>query len=298
MIVLKKISETFSTIARLLKPLAVVLLILSFFNTHAGLPEEKPGSRAAGLAFSTAAFNDGWSLFHNQGGIAFIENIWVGAHHENRFLTPELSFSAIGALLPVKYGTFGLSIKRLGFSQFNQTKIGLAYGMKLTPTFSAGVQLNAHHVYFAGVYGSTAALTAEGGFIYSPNDKLNIGFHIINPTRTILIEKERIPTLFNLGISYQIGEMVLLTSGVEKNIDKEVDFKAGLEFEPIKNLAFRTGVASNPSLLSFGLGYKLNAFQMDFAFSRHEMLGYTPHFSVSYIFGYPKTKGAPESITQ
>jgi hypothetical protein len=294
MILTKKLSVKLLPTARISRFFAVVLLLFTFNIAKAGLPEEKPGSRAAGLAYSTVSLTDGWALFHNQGGIGFYESIWIGAHHENRFLTPELSFSAIGALLPVKYGTFGLSIKRLGFSQFNQTKIGLAYGMKLAPNFSAGVQLNAHYVYFAGVYGSTAAITAEGGFIYSPNDRLNIGFHILNPTRTILVEKERIPTLFNLGLSYQLSEMVVVTSGVEKNIDTKFDFKAGVEFEPIKNLAFRTGVSSNPSLLSFGLGYKVNAFQMDFAFSRHEMLGYTPHFSVSYIFGNPKTKGAPE----
>jgi hypothetical protein len=281
--------------ARAYACLAVILSVLFFNNSWAAFPEEKPSSRAAGLAYSTIALNDGWSLFHNQGGLGFLTNPWVGVHHENRFLTPELSFSAIGAILPVGTGAFGLSIKRLGFSQFNQTKVGLAYGMKLAPTLSAGIQLNAHHVYFAGEYGSSNAFTAEGGIIYSPNNLLNIGFHIINPTRTKLHEDQRIPTILNLGLSYQLGNMVVVTTGVEKNIDAKFDFKAGIEFEPIENLAFRTGFASNPSLLSFGLGYQMKSIQMDFAFTRHEMLGYTPHFSVSYVFGKNKTQAAPET---
>lgn len=173
----------------------------------------------------------------------------------------------------------------MGFSQFNQTKAGIAYGMKLAPTFSAGIQLNAHRVYFAGEYGSTTAFSAEGGIIYSPTSSLDIGFHILNPTRSRLYDEERIPTILNLGLAYQLSEMVNVTAGVEKNIDADFAFKAGIEFMPINNLYFRTGMASNPSLLSFGLGYEYSSIQFDFAFTRHEILGYTPHFSLSYTFG-------------
>ncbi|PKP37211.1 MAG: hypothetical protein CVT98_06380 [Bacteroidetes bacterium HGW-Bacteroidetes-15] len=272
--------------------LVILLLSLLAFETKAGFPEEQPGSRAAGLGYGVAGLNDGWALFYNQAGLGYQENAWIGVHHENRFISPDLSFSALCVLLPVKTGAFGLSIKRLGFSEFNQTKLGLAYGMKLAPTLSAGVQLNIHHVYIAGEYGSTSAFTAEGGIIYSPSENLNIGLHILNPTRSRLFEDERIPTIVNLGVAYQLSEMVLVTTGVEKNLDSDFSFKGGIEFSPIERLSFRTGMASNPSLLSFGLGYQLASVQIDFAFTRHEMLGYTPHFSLSYVFGKSKDSDA------
>ncbi len=276
-------------VTRVVNTLVIILLLLIPVVSNAGFPEEQPSSRAAALSYSVVGLTDGWSLFYNQAGLAYQENVWIGVHHENRFIAPELSFSAIGALMPVKNGSFGLSIKRLGFSQFNQTKAGLAYGMKLAPTFSAGIQLNAHHVYFAGEYGSTTAFSAEGGIIYSPTSELSIGFHILNPTRSRLYDEERIPTLLNLGLAYQLSEMVNVTAGVEKNLDAQFAFKAGIEFIPINNLYFRTGMASNPSLLSFGLGYKVSSLQFDFAFTRHEILGYTPHFSLSYVFGKRET---------
>lgn len=271
--------------AKLIIVLLVSVCTLSPRTAHADFPEEQPGSRAASMSYSATALTDSWSLFYNQAGLGFAQYPWVGVHHENRFITPELNFSAIGAILPVRVGTLGVSIKRLGFSQFGQTKFGLAYGMKLAPTFSAGVQLNAHHVFIAGEYGSAMVLSAEGGIIYSPNERLNVGFHIVNPTRSKLIEDQRIPTILNLGVAYQISEMVLVTSGVEKNLDNPFSFKAGVEFMPIKSLAFRTGMASKPSLLSFGVGYQVASLQMDMAFTRHEILGYTPHFSISYLFG-------------
>ncbi|NHB68382.1 PorV/PorQ family protein [Perlabentimonas gracilis] len=276
--------------------MASLILMVSPYLASADLPEEKAGARSAGLGYSTAAIIDGWSLFHNQAGVAYLENPWVGVHHENRFISPDLNFSALGAMLPVRVGTLGLSIKRLGFSQFSQTKLGLAYGMKLAPTLSAGVQLNAHHIFVAGEYGSTMVLSAEGGLIYSPNDNLNVGFHVVNPTRSKLLDDQRIPTLLNLGLSYQIGDMVMVTSGVEKNLDADFSFKAGVEFEPINSLYFRMGMASNPSLLTFGVGYQISSIQIDLAFSRHEILGYTPHFSLSYVFG-AKASRLPETET-
>ncbi|HZJ74041.1 MAG TPA: hypothetical protein VFC87_04495 [Perlabentimonas sp.] len=256
----------------------------------ADFPEEQPGSRAASLGYGTTALVDGWSVFYNQAAMAYATSPWVGVHHENRFITPELAFSALGASIPVKVGTIGLSIKRLGFSEFSQTKIGLAYGMKLAPTFSAGVQLNGHHVFIAGEYGSAMALSAEGGILYSPSESFNVGFRVVNPTRSKFIEDQRIPTTFNLGIAYQIGHMVLLTSGVAKTLDRPFSFSAGTEFSPIKQLYIRAGMATGPSILSFGVGYNVANFTIDFAFTRHEILGYTPHFSLAYTFGGIKNR--------
>jgi opacity protein-like surface antigen len=282
----------FRITTRVLRILVIIFIVLISNQTFAGFPEEQPGSRAAGLSYSATALTDGWSIFYNQAGLGYQESPWVGVHHENRFVSPDLNFSALGAMLPLGSGALGVSLKRLGFSQFNQTKVGLAYGMKLAPTLSAGVQLNVHHVYIAGEYGSTSAFTAEGGIIYTPNSNLNVGLHILNPTRSRLFDDERIPTILNLGLAYKISEMVLIATGVEKNLDADFSFNAGIEFIPIDNLSFRTGMASNPSLLSFGVGYQVASVQIDFAFTRHEILGYTPHFSLSYVFGKGKSSAS------
>ena len=278
----------------------VTFLFVTFFaqTAIADFPEEQPGSRAASLGYGATALIDGWSIFHNQAAMAFLNSPWVGVHHENRFITPELAFSAVGASIPVKVGTIGMSIKRLGFSEFSQTKFGLAYGMKLAPTFSAGIQLNAHHVFIAGEYGSAMALSAEGGILFSPTESFNVGFRVINPTRSKFVEEQRIPTIFNLGVSYQIGPMVMITTGVTKNMDTPFSFSAGTEFSPIEHLYIRAGMATGPSILSFGIGYNVSRFLIDFAFTRHEILGYTPHFSLAYTFSGKKHKSEAAEINQ
>jgi hypothetical protein len=263
------------------------ILILLMFNcllAAAGLPEGKPSSRIAGMGGLGVAIADEWSIFHNQAGLAFIEYPWIGAHHENRFISPDLSFSSLGIIYPVKPGALGVSVKRLGFTEFSQTKGGLSYGMKLAPRFSAGVQLSIHNIYAKGEYGQTSAFSAEGGIMYSPTNSLTIGAHVINPTRSKIHDDDRIPTILSLGIAYKLGNAVLLTGGAEKNLDKKPNLMFGIEYQPIENLFFRTGIATEPNLIGFGMGYQFGNIRMDIAFSRHEYLGYTPHFSLSYQF--------------
>ncbi len=270
-------------------------LLLNSSGVFADLPEQKPSARAAAMGNLGVSQTDGWSVFHNQAGLPFAGGIWIGAHHENRFVSPDLNFSALGVVLPVWNGAFGFSVKRLGFSSFSQNKLGISYGMKLAPRFSAGVQVNAHHIFIEGEYGQTTAFSAEGGIMYNPTQNLTIGLHIINPTRSKIYESERIPTLLNLGVSYKLGETLLISTGAEKNIETKPSLKVGVEFEPIQSLFFRTGFSTEPNNIGFGIGYHYNTLFLDLAFTKHQFLGYTPHVSLSYTFG-KESKPKPDTL--
>jgi len=271
-----------------------LFLFLVPYGLKADLPDQKPSAKAAAMGNIGVTQTDGWSVFHNQAGLPLAKNIWIGAHHENRFVSPDLNFSALGVVLPVWNGAFGFSIKRLGFSSFSQNKLGISYGMKLAPNFSAGVQVNAHHIFIEGEYGQTTAFSAEGGIMYNLNHNLRIGFHIVNPMRSKIYESERIPTLLNLGVSYKLGETLLISAGAEKNIDAKPSLKVGAEFEPIQSLFFRTGFSTEPNKIGFGIGYQFKAIFIDLAFTKHQYLGYTPHVSISYTF-IRESKTKPDS---
>ena len=49
-------------------------------------------------------------------------------------------------------------------------------------------------------------------------------------------------------------------------------------------MQLRTGFSTNPSQNTFGIGYTLNNIQFDIAVKRHQILGYSPQFSVSSSF--------------
>ncbi len=246
--------------------------------------EQIPGCRSAALGNSTFAIPDGWSVFTNQAGLAWQKDYWVGVHHENKFFVKNLGFSAIGADIPVKPGTFGVGMTHFGYNQFNQTRASLNFGMLLTEQFAAGIGLNYHYVHLAGSYGNSDAISAEGGIIYKPTKKCGIGVHVFNPTASTLNSKDDLPTTFGIGMFFKPVKYLLLTfQGDDNSVTKPV-FRTGFEYNPVENMSVRAGFTSNPSVVSFGLGWQIIGINLDLAFSYHEILGYTPLISVSYQF--------------
>ena len=86
------------------------------------------------------------------------------------------------------------------------------------------------------------------------------------------------------GGSYKFSEKALLSSELEKNVGLTTIFKAGLEYHIVEQVFLRGGIASNPTLSSFGFGFKLKQWQVDVASSYHQVLGFTPQVSLVYDF--------------
>lgn len=264
----------------------IFLIALLFpFSAKPIEPEQSPGARSAGIGSSTIVLADPWSVFNNQAGLGQQRNFWAGVYHEKRYFLNELSFSSIGGCIPVKPGTFGVGVTHFGYSQFSQSRFGLSYGMMLTKTISAGIGINYHMVRIANGYGSAGCITAEGGIIYKPIDKISIGAHVFNPTQSSFGENQNLPTTFGLGIAYQPVESVLILIQGDDNTLTSPTLRTGLEYSPVKRLSFRAGLISNPMTLSFGLGWNVKNLNVDLAFSYHRVLGYTPYISLAYTFG-------------
>lgn len=264
----------------------LILIALLFpFSAKSIEPEQSPGARSAGIGNSTIALADPWSVFNNQAGLGHQRNFWAGVFHEKRYLLNELSYSSLGSCIPVKPGTFGIGVTHFGYSQFSQSRFGLSYGMMLTKTISAGIGINYHMVRIANGYGSAGCITAEGGIIYKPIEKISIGAHVFNPSQSSFGENQNLPTTFGLGIAYQPVESVLILVQGDDNTLTSPTLRTGLEYSPVKRLSFRAGLITNPMTLSFGLGWNLKNLNLDLAFSYHRVLGYTPHISLAYTFG-------------
>ena len=92
------------------------------------------------------------------------------------------------------------------------------------------------------------------------------------------------PIIFKLGATYRLYELALLSVEFEKDMDHPVIIKTGVEFEMLKKVFFRAGVSAKPVTFSFGLGYAFNSFKLDIAFSKHEVLDYSPSISLRYLF--------------
>jgi hypothetical protein len=264
------------------------ILILIFCTIHIsrlhGNENYPAGSCAAAMGNAAVVSKGFWSSFHNQAGLASLENLTFGIHHENRFGVPEFGLQAFGLAMPTKPGTLGFNISYFGFSRYNEVKAGLLFGRYLSEIFAVGIQLNYLHTHISNLYGNTSTLTVEVGFIAEPHPGFFIGAHLYNPTRAKIktFYDQPVPTILRFGFGYNFGDRAVLNIETEKDLDRKVVLKGGTEVKVLDNFVIRAGLSGNPVLSSFGLGYVFKNLSADLAFSNHQILGLTPHFSLTY----------------
>ena len=115
-----------------------IVLCFSAFALFAGSDIQTPtGGRGNGMGNASVALNDFWSLQNNQAGLANFQSIAASFYYQNRFLLSELGLKSFGFTLPTRTGVFGLSYQNFGYSQYNETKVGLAFGKSFGERFSA-----------------------------------------------------------------------------------------------------------------------------------------------------------------
>ncbi len=267
----------------------IVAILILHVELKASVPDRPVAGSGAALGFAGMPINSPWSVFQNQAVLAWQDNYWVGVHHENRYLVKELGLSAIAGIIPTSTGNFGVNLSHFGYSQFNVTRACIAYGMKFSDKFSAGVGLNLHHLQIAGDYENKNAYTVEGGLMYMPISKLTIGAYVFNPTRSSLDEQQSMPPILGLGVSYFASEKIMLALQIDDNTETKPAIRGGVEYSPIKSIAVRLGYSSeNPQGLTVGFGWSIKQVQVDLSFGYHSVLGYTPQLSVSYCFAKQK----------
>ncbi len=276
------------------KILLPVLLLLFSLSLKAQFTNSV-GARQAAMGNSGLVLTDIWSASHNQAGLAKLKGIAGGAYFANNFGMSELGMKAVALAAPIsKYGNIGLNYQYFGYGLYNESKFGLSYAMQLGKRVSAGIQLDYFLVNQALEYGKKGAPVGEIGILTEPIDHLYIAAHIFNVSRASFADyqSEKIPSVLRIGMGYNFSKKVLFTIEAEKDLELPALFRSGIEYQLIKDLFLRVGVAKQNNLTtqySFGAGYGYKGIVFDFAFTQHQMLGYTSQFGLSYTFIKKKT---------
>ncbi|MDR1897598.1 MAG: hypothetical protein LBR10_12490 [Prevotellaceae bacterium] len=244
------------------------------------------GAKAEGMGKSGLLNTDIWSAYNNQAALAGINKAGAGIHYENRFAIREFGTSAGVFVLPALTGTFGFDVAHIGIEDYGETRIGAGYGKKLADRLSLGVQFNYHLLSFATGYPDFYTFTGEIGLIAEPLNNVFIGAHVFNPTFAKFNSQYEDPVqvIFELAAGYKTDKLVVVTE-FEKEKSDNVITRFGIEYSMFKNMSFRSGVSLQPVEICFGIGWNVKKLQLDFAFSHHELLGYSPQLSLSFSFG-------------
>ena len=262
--------------------LTVILFILIILNLEAA--ENYPaGARARAMSNAFVSLSDTWNTFHNQAGLAGLEDFSAGFFYESRFMVDELSFAAASLVIPIKAGTFGFSFSQFGKGTYKEHKAGLAFSKRLTKKLNAGLQLDYLSQQYPENENAAGFATFEVGVVYAATNDLIFGAHVFNPIQGGIKTPEglqKMPVVFRVGGHYQFPKMVLLILETEKNGENPLVFKSGIEFSPVEYLALRFGVSGKPINYTAGIGFKTGKVTTDIGFSYHGNLGLTPSVSI------------------
>jgi len=168
--------------------------------------------------------------------------------------------------------------------------LGLAYGEKLSPHLLIGVVLK--YIYQLNENVSGSGIAADLGWLYKTKIKnLDMGLCLQNiGTKIKFIEtKEELPLNIKLGIAYKLPHIFTLAIDGNKPKDGDICINTGIEIIMLKIMAIRVGYKSQTKLdseshWSYGAGFKINNYHINYAFIPYGLLGDTHRLALLLKF--------------
>ena len=254
------------------------------------------GARAAGMGHAFVGVSgEFWSLYHNPAGIATLEHGAAGLFFEQRFLLSELNFGSAGVALPIfDKQAIGLQLNSFGFSAYQENRMALSYGIAPFEQFSIGARIN-YNLFSIEELGDANAFFVDVGIQAAITPQLTLGVSTTNVNRVRLKTQtlqEDLPTRFTAGLAYRPTDKVMFVADLQKDVNREVSFRGGVEYAVLPSLYARIGMGNEPLTWSAGIGAVFGQFSLDGSLTHTERLGYTPTMSLSYAFA-KKASPAP-----
>jgi hypothetical protein len=273
--------------------LILVIILCPFLSA-----QTPPGARETAVCNAGVALSDNvFSIFNNPAGLAQLGWRETGVYYSPApFGLPELANGYIAYSEPALKGTLSFGVMTYGYELYRENKFLLSYSGQLVKDIFIGAVINYQLVTIKN-YGNDGAIIFNLGTLAYLSHDIRIGFDIMNLNRSALGgEKDQIPMIFDLGLSYNFSENLLLCFSINKDIRYRSGISGGLEYLIRDILYIRSGVGTEPFRYSGGTGIHFSHFSFDYAFSLHQELGIT--HQVSLIFSFSEFKNRTAAIRQ
>lgn len=238
-----------------------------------------------GLGAYSINHTDVFSFTSNQAALTQLKKAELAVFGERKFLLTELSHYTAVFGLPTRSGNFGLKGDYYGFSEYNETQLGFAYGRKLNDKIDIGVQFNYNGIKVSG-YGNSSVISFELGTIFHLTDKLHAGLHINNPVggKFGKDQQEKLASVYTFGIGYEASEKFFISTETIKEEDQPVNVNTGIQYKFLPQLLARIGMSTATSTGWMGFGFLWNSLRLDVTAAYHPQLGITPGLLLLYNF--------------
>lgn len=256
------------------------MLFLHPASAQSELSTQAFGAKSQGMGSGKLFHPDAWSIFNNVGALDRSPNSQIATSIDQRFGLPELSTIALSGLIKGDAASIGLGIARYGSSLFNQHLLSI--GISTTRgILSFGGKIDWMQTQIEGFGTGNTFLFSVGG-IAELGPKFFLGSHFSNLNQAKLSRNsnQQLPTLMQLGVSYLPSKNLVFQAELEKELDSTPILKIGLQYQLEDWIYLRTGLHSQPSRLSFGLGLQKKRMGLDYAYGQNPALGSTHHLSL------------------
>lgn len=243
------------------------------------------GAREAALSMSVVAVPGAFSVFHNPALLTELKNSSFAISNRRPYFIPGYSESALSVVVPLNSTVLALGITQSSVASYRESGCGISIAKQLTSSLSGGLFFNTIFMNFPEAGTHKGSFQVDGGVKYSCSQKLRIGFHLSN-----IIHKKietfqyniSFPLMVRGGVCYELSEKILITAEAIGKQFSGLAYLFGSEFTLIPEFSLRGGISTRPFQHSLGLGYALNLCNIDFALVHHELLGYSPVFSLIF----------------
>ena len=240
------------------------------------------GARSAGMGGASLTLADEYSLFNNIGALGRLENHSIFAGYQNRYNVTEFQVIGGGAVYTHPLGNVGAGYYKFGDELFSEQRLHLAIGNQIQMiSLGLGIDIIQYHVESVGTK-QAVAITFGGMAEITP--QLSFGAHIFNMTQAALDPEldEPLPTVMKAGMAYKPSGELILSLEVEKDLDFDEVIKAGIEYQIIERVFFRTGITTRPFVSAFGIGFHPKKLKFDYSLLNDSELGNIHEISVAY----------------
>ena len=244
-------------------------------------------ARSTSLANATAALNDDvWTALNNPAGIRGIQKHALGVSILRPFFLKGLNQATLAYVQPLpKIHSAALSLSTIHFGDYANNLIASTYAFTIYNKFHFATRLNLHQLSITN-YLNTKTVFLDIGFQTPISEKLYFGAVVRNINQAHVINENNnvLPTTLSVGTTYRPSDKVLLTADIQKTSSFDASYRLGIEYLPIEYFKIRIGASNAPITFNVGIGYIYKKLSFDIATQHHELLGFSPIFSVGYGF--------------
>ena len=241
------------------------------------------GASTLAMGNASVGLPTSFSSINNQAAMAFVDHGAFSIFSRNQFFVDGLNQISASGIIPTKSGAFGLALNYEGFDLFNESKVGVSYGLLLAETFSIGAQITYYSLSIEQ-YGSKNSISFDAALMFQAYDDLYFGAQVINPAQQELTTSstDNLPTILKAGFGWLASNNVTISGELMQHFESDPVVNAGFEYRIIEMIAIRTGISTNPTLNSFGVGFEFKQIELDVAANYHQTLGISPALSLTY----------------